>query len=96
MKVRETAENTKRMERCPSFEHCDAPKCPLDELYDVRVFIAGDKTCVAERPTRLALGVGLPNEGLFPREYAAIIRFYGTWEAYLSHQKEYVKQGEIS
>jgi len=84
MKVRETAENTRRMESCPSFPECDAPKCPLDELYDVRVFVAGDKTCVAERPTRLALGADLPHKGLFPREYAAIVRFYGSWEAHLA------------
>jgi hypothetical protein len=96
MKVRETAENTKRMETCPRFDTCDAPKCPLDALYDVRVYLRGDEKCRARKATRIALGESLPNHGLFPREMRGIELYYGSWEQYLAQKKEGVKQGEIS
>ena len=85
---RETKENTDRMQACPSFERCAAPKCPLDELYDLRVKYPDDEKCVAERPTRLKLGADLPHKGLFPREWAGIIRFYSSWENYLLHRDD--------
>ena len=85
MKVRETVENARRMETCPHFETCDAPKCPLDELYDVRVKLSGDKTCTLRKADRLRLGADLPKRGLFPAEIAAIERFHGSVEEYLEH-----------
>lgn len=78
--VGETKENTDRMEKCPSFEHCDAPRCPLDELYEHRVAYPEDPVCVAEKPTRYHLGKSLPRRGMFPIEWAAYLRFYGTAE----------------
>ena len=82
--MQETLENTLRMESCPQYDTCDAPKCPLDALYDVRVYARGDKRCTARKATRLALGAGLPNKGLKPREMSGILRYYGSWEAYLA------------
>jgi len=92
----ETTENTARMESCPHYETCDAPKCPLDALYNVRVYLRGDKTCRARKATRIALGQYLPNRGLFPREMRGIVRYYGSWEQYLAHQHETVNEGVVS
>lgn len=41
----ETLENLERMKRCPRFEFCSAPKCPLDELVDQRIQLGGEPTC---------------------------------------------------
>ena len=82
--VHETVENTERMMRCPHFDTCDAPKCPLDELYDVRVKLPGDETCTLRKVDRLRLGADLPKRGLFPAEIAAYERFHGSVEAHLA------------
>ena len=96
MKVRETAENTRRMEMCPRFETCDAPRCPLDENMHVRVYLRGEETCRARKATRMTLGGSLPNHGLFPREMRGIELYYGSWEQYLAHQHETVNEGVVS
>ena len=87
MKVCETAENTRRMGMCPHFDTCDAPKCPLDALYDVRVKLPGDETCTLRKVDRLRLGADLPKRGLFPAEIAAYARFHGSVDAYLEHRR---------
>ena len=79
----ESAENDRRMELCPSFSDCEAPKCPLDAMIDLRVVRPGDKKCVAHRITRLALGQFLPRKGLTKREFEGIIRWYGTWSEFV-------------
>lgn len=86
MKVCKKAENTQGMESCPKFETCDAPRCPLDELCDVRVKLPGEPVCTLRKDVRLRLGADLPNHGLFPAEVAAIKRFYGSIDAYLEHR----------
>jgi len=86
MKVCETVENTRRMATCPHDETCEAPKCPLDELYDVRVKLPGDETCTLRKVDRLRLGADLPKRGLFPAEIAAYERFHGSLDAYLEYR----------
>jgi hypothetical protein len=81
--VRETPENTRRMESCPSFPSCEAPKCPLDALIDYRVSRPGDAKCVAYRITRLTLGSSLPMRGLTKREFRGVMDWYGSWDAYV-------------
>ncbi len=80
----ENAENDRRMESCPSFPDCDAPKCPLDALIDYRVARPGDVKCVAYRITRLKLGSSLPMKGLKKREFQGVIKWYGTWENFVN------------
>lgn len=81
---RESAENDRRMESCPSFYDCEAPKCPLDALIDYRVARPGDAKCVAHRITRLKLGASLPMKGLTKREFRGVIKWYGTWENFIN------------
>jgi hypothetical protein len=81
--VRETRENDERMESCPSFYDCEAPKCPLDALIDYRVVRPGDARCKAHRITRLALGSSLPTKGLTKREFRGVIDWYGSWENFV-------------
>ena len=95
MKVCETAENTRRMETCPHFETCDAPKCPLDELYNVRVKLPEDETCTLRKVDRLRLGADLPKRGLFPAEIAAYERFHGSLDAFLQHRNANASKKEI-
>ena len=85
--VRETRRNHERIESCPHFETCDEPKCPLDELYDLRVKYPGESDCTLRKDARLRRGTDLPKRGLFPREIAAIERYHGTVDAYLEHRK---------
>jgi len=85
--MHETAENTSRLESCPHFDTCDAPKCPIDSLYKARVgsVLRGKDGCRARRATRMRLGAGLLNRGLFPTEMSGIARYYGSVDAYLEH-----------
>jgi hypothetical protein len=82
--VRESAENDRRMESCPSFPDCEAPKCPLDALIDYRVARPGDARCKAFRITRLKLGSSLPTKGLTKREFRGVIDWYGSWENFVN------------
>ena len=90
--VRESRRNHARIESCPRYESCDAPKCPLDELVDLRVKLPGDSTCTLRKADRLRLGAGLPKRGLFPAEIAAIERFHGSVDDYIEHRNR--KRGE--
>jgi hypothetical protein len=74
--LRESILNDKRMESCPRYNRCEAPKCPLDELIDIRVAYPEDKKCRATKEERFLLGGDLPLNGLTKAEYAAIIRSY--------------------
>ena len=81
---KESTENCARMERCPREEHCDAPKCPLDALYESRVYEEGDDVCLLEKPHRVRLFGEIETHGLFPAELRGILRSYGSWEGYVS------------
>jgi len=74
----ETPENTARMEQCPSFEGCSAPKCPLDQFMTQRFYYLGEPKCVANLSTRVRLGKDLPNLGVLPRQLNGFVRFYGS------------------
>lgn len=70
------------MKRCPQFQKCAAPLCPLDPLYEERgKRQPGEEKCRAQKPTRLrivaeALAEGvetaeyLPHGGLTPKEFS--------------------------
>jgi len=43
-------ENLENMQKCPRFESCDIPKCPLDYFMKQRAEIASeDKKCVLQK-----------------------------------------------
>jgi len=83
MALRESNANTLEMEKCCHFEHCDAPKCPADVLYRIRVFYPGEPICKARKPYRLRTWGHLLGHGLFPKELAGILRHYGTWDNFV-------------
>ena len=79
----ETTTNTSRTSKCPSFDGCSSPKCPLDELQIQRVRLPEDPKCKATKKTRLLLGKDLPKRGLNSQECSGIIQSYGSVERYL-------------
>jgi hypothetical protein len=81
--LRESAKNDREMEKCWYFEECDAPKCPADALYKIRVFLPGEPRCKARKAYRLRTWCHLPAHGLFPKELAGVLRHYGTWDAFV-------------
>ena len=83
--LKETKKNTERMAKCPSFINCSATKCPLDELYDIRVKIPSDPKCKATKRSRLLIGTEMKYKGLTGQEYNGIMRSYGSIEAYQKH-----------
>jgi hypothetical protein len=82
-----TADEYAVLSSCPNFEYCGEQDCPLDALNDIRVIGPGKSECTARKSTRLKLGSSLPRKGLTRREFAHTMRFHGSWEAYLGHQK---------
>lgn len=86
--MRETIKNTERMERCPNFDECSAPKCPLDEFISVRVSYPEDPICTLPKEKRMELGEDLPRHGLTYKEFNGIISSYGSWEAYISDEQK--------
>ena len=45
-------ENLKNMQRCPRFDKCSIPKCPLDYWMSERVELAEDERCILRGKTR--------------------------------------------
>ena len=80
----ESSENDTRMKKCSRFIYCNAPLCPLDALQSLRVGLPEDDKCTLPKSFRLRLGKGLPKHGLKSNEYRAILRLYGSIEAYIS------------
>lgn len=64
-------ENTKRMQQCPRFHTCDAPKCPLDQDIDLRIKFPEDPKCTLAKSIRMKLGKDLPTKGMTKKEFAA-------------------------
>ena len=58
---------------CPRFENCSAPKCPLDPSHNERVSYPKEEKCLAQKRTRIKVGVKYPEvlkyKGLTGREY---------------------------
>jgi len=80
-----TAEEYAVLESCPQSDTCNCQDCPLDALNDIRVFWPGERKCTARRSTRLRLGSSLPRKGLTRREFAQVMRYHGSVDAYLEH-----------
>lgn len=58
------------MKRCPRFQTCSVPSCPLDLKQDCRPVFPGEPRCRLSKEKRRALGKGtaLPYGGLTARE----------------------------
>lgn len=52
-------ENVINLKRCPRFETCSIPKCPLDEDMQNRVELSDDEICIlrAEHRTKRVKGI---------------------------------------
>ena len=72
------------MYRCPRYNFCNAPICPLDPDYKLRVFVNGDEKCTLSKRLRMMLGVNLDNKGLKPREKAGL----DIWNSRSNESKE--------
>lgn len=95
--VRETRANNERMESCPRFDECDAPKCPLDENMHFRVFIPGDARCTARKGVRYRLGgTSLETLGLTRKEYASTLNWHGSREAAIDALNQKYGKGVVS
>ena len=86
-------ENVKIMQKCPRFQFCNAPKCPLDYFQDDRIKLEGEEKCTSAKSTRIKIGKGtvLPHQGLTKKELA------GTkiWEAKSDKEKrEIIERGK--
>jgi len=67
-------ENVKIMQRCPRFQFCNAPICPLDYFQDERTKLEGDEKCVLAKSIRKRIGKGtaLKYQGMTRKEYAGM------------------------
>ena len=45
-------ENVENMERCPRFQSCSIPKCPLDYWMNDRIELADEERCVIRGKTK--------------------------------------------
>ena len=68
------------MEKCPQFNKCNAPICPLDAEWKDRVFVQGETKCKLGKTLRKRLGKDLPNGGLLSREYSSLKVWEGRGE----------------
>lgn len=79
------------MNKCPKFNRCSAPICPLDIDYKKRVFVEGDLECTLSRDKRMRIGKNLPNKGLTAKELGG----FKSWNKIpLERQQEIAKIGE--
>lgn len=78
---RERPENTRRMVKCPKEPRCEAPKCPLDELYEYRISSAEDRKCTMKKEIRYSLGKDMEHCGLSPKEWCSYLKHHKTEEA---------------
>ena len=88
MSIKETYKNTRRMEKCPGFDTCEAPKCPLDELVDHRMLYAGEAKCKANKRSRYLLGKDTKHCGLTGIEWGGYLSVLGTEESVRNKLKE--------
>lgn len=56
--------------KCPKFEKCNAPICPLDPEMKKRIYRKGDERCNIEKSIRVKLGSSLQWKGKLPSEIA--------------------------
>lgn len=81
------------MRRCPRFDRCSAPKCPLDPLQDDRAYLPGEPKCTLSKSKRYAIGEDsdLPRQGLTKQEWAAMLRWHGLSETEKGRQQANLK-----
>jgi len=76
------------MQLCPKWDHCNAPKCPLDPFIKLRYEEPGDPKCKLSRNKRHEIWENLPEDlkkclpfqGYFEKEYNYRKRFFGMTE----------------
>lgn len=75
--------NTNPMKKCPRFEICSVPICPLDSGQDNRTYLKREPRCTLSKAIRHRIGVaaGLPRQGLTKSEWAAKERWRGISES---------------
>ncbi len=73
-----------RMKKCPHFDTCSAPICPLDIEKDKRIQLNGEPKCKLGKARRMELGADLPWKGLTSKELAG----KRSWEAKSEKEKE--------
>lgn len=78
-------ESVEIIQRCPRFDRCSIPICPLDLLQDQRTRFKGEPKCTLGKPRRSRIGKGtaLKYQGLTRKEWAARKR----WERLSELQK---------
>lgn len=52
------------MKKCPRFETCSIPKCPLDELMNERVELLEDDICILRAKHRTKRVKGIKSAGM--------------------------------
>ena len=64
---------------CPSFLWCNAPICPLEDIYPSlrRKTLLGERRCQARQTIRYKLGAALKFHGLLAHEYYGFISTTG-------------------
>ena len=74
------------MSRCPRFNKCSVPICPLDLLQDLRNQLQDEPTCTFPKSRRYRIGknTNLPREGLTKKEWAAKVR----WQSLTEDERE--------
>lgn len=79
-------ENVKILAKCPRFQSCDAPICPLDYYQSSRVYEEGDKKCDMEKGVRVRIGKGteLKYQGMTKPEWAGKM----SWENKSEEEKQ--------
>ena len=85
-------QNVKIMEKCPRFQFCNAPICPLDYFQDERVELDGEEKCALAKSIRKRIGEGtaLKYQGMTRREYAG----KKIWDAKSDEEKrEIIERG---
>jgi len=77
----ETIENNAMMSKCPSFDGCSAPLCPLDKFIGQRTRLTKEPKCISTKRTRFNIGKDLPNLGLSAQELQGYISIHGSIES---------------
>jgi len=57
-------ENVENMERCPRFQSCSIPKCPLDYWMNDRIELADEERCVIRGKTKSKRVKGIKSAGM--------------------------------
>jgi hypothetical protein len=75
---RENAKNSERMEKCPLFDDCAAPRCPLDTNCEQRIYYSGEPKCTSEKYIRYFIGKDMEHCGMTSKEWDGYKRFYSS------------------